>query len=110
MQARIASCAGLISRRFIDGLSQWRPAKVLVLDVNELGRVVDGFQVELFDVALVFVLRLGTDDLCDLSGGAWGALQLWPHLHGLARSEQVLSGFLAPGGGEVMVQVFQNGP
>ena len=109
MQARVTPFAGLVRRCFLDRLGQRWPTKVLVLDVDELGRVVDRLQVDLFDVALA-VLRLGAHQLGQLPGGARRALQLWPHLDGLTRSEQVLTGLLAPGKGEVIVQVFQNRP
>ncbi|MNO81073.1 hypothetical protein D3C76_722990 [compost metagenome] len=82
MHAGVAPGLGLAGGDRLDELGQRWPAKVLVFDVDELGRVVDGLQVELLDVALA-LLGLGAEDLRDLSGGVRDTLQLRSDLHGL---------------------------
>ncbi|MNQ79623.1 hypothetical protein D3C85_945740 [compost metagenome] len=108
VQPGIATTFGLSGGDFLDQFSQGWPAKVLVLDVDELGRVVHRLQVERLDVAFAF-LGLGAQDLGDLLRRAGVALQPQPELLGLARRHQVLAGLLEPGRGEVMVQVFEDG-
>ncbi|MNT44140.1 hypothetical protein D3C72_1806540 [compost metagenome] len=108
MQARVASVARLVGGGLLDGLGQGRPTEILVFDIDRLGRIVDGLQVQFFDVAFAF-LWLGTQQLGQQRGAATEG-ELLRHLHGLARSEKTLTGFLAPGSGEIVVQVFQDRP
>ncbi|MNI75020.1 hypothetical protein D3C73_1311430 [compost metagenome] len=82
VQAGIATALGLGGGNVLDQVSQGWPAEILVLDVDKLGRVVDGLQVKLFDIPLAF-LGLGAQQLSQLPGGAGQALKLWPHLLGL---------------------------
>ncbi|MNF94574.1 hypothetical protein D3C84_772880 [compost metagenome] len=82
MLHRITPGSGLAGGDVLDQGSQGWPAEILVLDVDKLGRVVDGLQVKLFDIPLAF-LGLGAQQLSQLPGGAGQALKLWPHLLGL---------------------------
>ncbi|MNZ27629.1 hypothetical protein D3C78_448490 [compost metagenome] len=86
----------------LDLVRQRWPAKVLVLDVDESGRVVDGLQVDLLDVADVF-LALGPEYLRhDGRAIVWSHAQLSGEV--FTRAEQVDAGFFFPGGTEVVVQ------
>ncbi|MNX79114.1 hypothetical protein D3C86_1107320 [compost metagenome] len=89
-----------------DFFSQRRPAEILVLDVDELSRVVDGLQVELLDVSLV-VLTLGSEylrhDRCAMPGTQ---AQLPGDVS--TRPQQVNARFFFPGSTKIVIQKFQH--
>ncbi|MNO30762.1 hypothetical protein D3C76_207070 [compost metagenome] len=104
----VAPFPGLVQSGLLDRFRQRWPTKVLVLDVDELSGIVHRLQVHLLDLAPAF-LGLAAQQLAEHRRAA-ARMNAQPlgNGHGLARGHQVLAGFLAPGAGEVVVQVLKN--